>query len=840
MNPKFTKKEIDDVVAYLDRDFYRLPDKPGLLRVTSAWFDLCQYRRLRTAQNASIASCHSDMPPGPLISIRAIRTRRPRTLRQALAWLLLGALGPLLLGSTLFLWSQWDLQRDASMNRLRDLSLALQLSVDRELALDQTALQVLATSAAIDMRDWPAFYAAATEAAKLRPGRWVLLGDRSGKTIINTYAPFGTLLPEFSEAHSQPGKRVEWNGRSLPWFDTGVLSEPLRSGLPRVSDLFYGPMRKGPVVALSVPVKRGGEAAYSLAFAYPPEAFIDFLQQQPESANVVMLVIDGNGNIIARNRQADEAVGRISQPPFSQGRALAREAVVETVTFDGIPAFFAYRRSGLTNWTIAVGVPSEKILEPARRSLALWIALLSAMLAVAALLAHRFWRRVALPLTELARAARNSGERDIDIAPTDIQEVETLCRALREASAAEHARRDEVARRLALEQREHLVASQHAQELQAADRRKDEFLAMLGHELRNPLAPIMNALAVLHRRGSVDADMQRLHDMMERQARQLARLVDDLLDVARINTGKIVLRTRRLDLRTIAGEAAQAAQPGMDRRGHAFSLLLPNEPLWVDGDEARLLQIIGNLLGNAAKYTDPGGKVTLCLSRDAQSAVAAVTDTGRGIAPGLLPHVYDLYTQGDLSGVRAAGGLGIGLHIVKHLVEKHGGAVSVESAGTGRGSRFEVRFPLAPPPEPAMPECAASAPQRALDLLVVDDNRDAAESLALMLRLDGHAVRIVCDGEAAIKSAIDQPPDAVLLDINMPGLSGCEVARRMKAEPSLRDTVLVAVTGYGQATHRREIEAAGIQHHLTKPASEQEIRDVLAAFAGAGRARPMV
>lgn len=761
------------------------------------------------------------------MSVRRIPLREPRTLRQSLAWLLVGVLGPLLLGSTLFLSSQWDLQREASINRLRDLSLALQLSVDREIALDQTALQVLATSAAIDARDWRAFHEAAAEAAKLRPERWVLLGDRGENTLVNTLVPFGTALPEFSEASSPPGKRIDWRGRSLPWFDTGVLSEPLRSGLPRVSNVFYGPLREGPVIAISVPVKRSGEVMYALAFAYPPEAFVEFLQRQAQSANVLMLVVDGNGNIIGRNRQADEAIARAANPPFDRGSALPREAVAETLTFDGVPAFFAYRRSDLTDWIIAVGSPTEKILEPARRALYLWLALLSAMIAAAALLAHRFWRRVAVPLTELARQARDSGERGIDMPPTDIEEVETLCRALRDASEAQHARREEVVRRLALEQREHLLASQHADELRVADRRKDEFLAMLGHELRNPLAPIMNALAVLRRLGPADPTVQRLQEMMERQARQLARLVDDLLDVARINTGKIVLRSQRLDLRAIVEQAAQAAQPGMDRRGHVFSVLLPQEAVWVDGDEARLAQIIGNLLDNAAKYTDPGGKVTLSLSRDSHNAMVRVSDTGRGIAADLLPHVYDLFTQGDAAGLRAAGGLGIGLHVVKRLVEKHGGAVSAASAGPGCGSLFEVRLPVAAAAK-RLPQERASAPVRALDLLVVDDNQDAAESLALMLRLDGHAVRVVYDGEAAIKSALAAPPDAILLDVNMPRMSGYEVARRLRAEASLRDTVLIAVTGYGPATHRQEIHDAGMEHHLTKPVSEQDLKPILA------------
>jgi len=626
---------------------------------------------------------------------RILRTHRPRKLRQALAWLLVGALAPLLLVSTFFLSRQWDLQREASLNRLRDLSLALQLAVDRELAIDQTALQVLATSSAIDARDWSAFYAAAKEAAKVRPESWVLLRGREEKTIINTLVPLGTPLPSFVTRDASPGRLEEWEGRKLPWFDTDVFAGPLRSGLPRVSDLFYGPVRQGPVVALSVPVKRNDTVPYVLAFAYAPERFVALMQQQPQTDRLFMLVVDGNGNIIAGNHDAAQASGRIAQRPFDAGRALPHDGIVETTTFDGVSAFFAYHRLDLADWTVAVGLPTHAMLAPARRSLLLWLGLLLVVVSGAALLAHRFWRRVAIPLTALAQQAHKLGDRDIDMPPTDIEEVRTLCNALQEASYAERARREEAARRLQLEHRERLLALQHANELDAADRRKDEFLAMLGHELRNPLAPIINALAVVRKVAPAEATLERALDIIERQARQLARLVEDILDLARINTGKIVLRKRRLDLREIIEHAGQAAQSAMEARRHAFTVLPGQEALWVNGDDARLAQIVGNLLGNAAKYTEPGGRIVLSCTREQESAVVQVIDNGRGIAPDLLPHVFDLFEQGDLSGVRAAGGLGIGLHVVKRLVEQHGGTVNASSGGEQRGSVFEVRLPLA-------------------------------------------------------------------------------------------------------------------------------------------------
>jgi signal transduction histidine kinase len=619
---------------------------------------------------------------------------RSRTLRQALAWLLAGALIPLLLISTFFLARQWVLQHEASLNRLRDLALALQLSVDRELALDQTALQILATSAAIEVGDWRTFYSEAQEAAKVRPGTWVVLGDRAEKTLINTLVPFGSSLPSFSDDAVTVRTR-EWGDRTLPFFDTRVLSAPLRTGVPRVSNLFYGPVRQGPVVALSVPVRRKDVVTYALGFAYAPERFVALLQQQPDSANVVMAIIDGNGVIIARNRYPERAIGRVAQPPFNESRTLPKESIVETATFDGVPAFFAHRRSDLTDWSIVVGVPRQDIVAPAQRSLVLWLGVLLTLLFGVTFLAHRFWRRVAIPLSVLASQARALGEREIDMPTTDIEEIKTLCIALDAATRAERGRREETAKRLEVEQREHLLTLQHAEELSAADRRKDEFLAMIGHELRNPLAPIMNGITAMQKLAADDPARQKLQAMMQRQARQLARLIEDVLDLARINAGKIVLRKEHLDLRKVIEEAAQAAEPAMQRRGHAFTVRLPAQHVWVEGDEARLAQIVGNLLDNAAKYTDPGGEVTVALSDDGIHALVRVTDTGRGIPHELLPHVFDLYEQGDLSGVRAGGGLGIGLHVVKRLVEQHAGEAGVSSAGEGCGSVFEVRLPLA-------------------------------------------------------------------------------------------------------------------------------------------------
>jgi len=355
------------------------------------------------------------------------------------------------------------------------------------------------------------------------------------------------------------------------------------------------------------------------------------------------------------------------------------------------------------------------------------------------------------------------------------------------------------------------------QRLREADRRKDEFLAMLAHELRNPLAPIRNAAELLRRLDPIAPQARNAVDLIARQAGHMARLVDDLLDVSRVTQGKVTLVSAPVELAATIHAAVELARPLIDVRHHALTLTLPHAPLYVEGDPARLAQIVGNLLNNAAKYTEDGGKIALRLARQGNLACVSVEDNGIGIAPDLLPHVFDLFTQADRSLDRAQGGLGIGLSLVKSLVELHGGSVMATSAGVGRGSTFTVCLPLssAPPHEQAAAQMSTlAAPRR---LLVVDDNVDAAQSIAMLLELQGHTVRTAYDGYSALRMLSDFKPHGVLLDIGLPGMDGFEVARRMRALNEGKSVTLIALTGYGQDEHRRRSREVGFDHHLVKP-----------------------
>ncbi len=374
------------------------------------------------------------------------------------------------------------------------------------------------------------------------------------------------------------------------------------------------------------------------------------------------------------------------------------------------------------------------------------------------------------------------------------------------------------------------------EELAEANRRKDEFLAMLGHELRNPLAPVHNAVQIIQREGSEKPTVKQAADMIDRQMRRIVRLVDDLLEVSRITNGKIQLHRRREQLAVLVTHAVESVRPLIESRKHELSLSLPAEAVWLDADPIRLEQVFANLLNNAAKYTEPGGHIWLSVEQEGQEAIVRVNDTGIGIRSDMLPRIFDLFVQSDRALDRAQGGLGIGLTLVRKLVEMHGGTVEGFSEGVGKGSEFVVRLPVVPevkelPPEavpqPARQQCGS------LRVLVVDDNVDAAESLAMLLRYSGHEVRAVHTGPRALQAAQAESPDVILLDIGLPGMDGYEVARRLR-EQGAGKVHLIAMTGYGQETDRQRSQDAGFDFHLVKPVDLAKLQELLGTFCTSG------
>jgi signal transduction histidine kinase/FixJ family two-component response regulator len=445
---------------------------------------------------------------------------------------------------------------------------------------------------------------------------------------------------------------------------------------------------------------------------------------------------------------------------------------------------------------------------------------------------------------ELERLNKSLAEANAALQAEKARELEALNRTLAQANA-------ELAEANATLQ-EQIVERERAQQaLEAADRRKDDFLAMLSHELRNPLAAIQGSIELMQRISIDDPQLQWARDVVARQNRHLTRLIEDLLDVSRITRGTLTLKKEPVELREVAQLAIETVRPLIDSRHHELTTVFPDFPLHVEGDAVRLSQVIGNLLTNAAKYTEERGHLRLAIERESAAdnlggqAIIRVTDDGRGISREAMPRLFEPSTHEERLNSGAHGGLGIGLIVVRGLVEMHGGVVEARSEGAGCGSEFVVRLPLldveeltltvAPAHGPPAEEPAAETP--ALRILVVDDNQDSAISMTLLLELQGHEVHVAHAGHTALRVASDKRPDVILLDIGMPGMNGYEVARQLRAQDCFADTLLVAITGYGRASDLKQTESAGFDHHLVKPVDYEKLQAVLATRSSCASAR---
>jgi signal transduction histidine kinase/CheY-like chemotaxis protein len=425
--------------------------------------------------------------------------------------------------------------------------------------------------------------------------------------------------------------------------------------------------------------------------------------------------------------------------------------------------------------------------------------------------------------------------------PLESREVLAIGLALDEAISAsvvmyvkgreQHLREVEEQRAAENDQAQERLQKQ-AEALQEADRRKNEFLAVLAHELRNPLAPIRHVIEIMRLQAPADPNLNWARGVIDRQVGQLTHMVDDLLDVSRIARGKIRLQTENTNLGSVVDRAVETVRPVIDARKLQLAVSLPGEPLYLEADPVRLTQVLVNLLSNAAKYTRDGGHIWLTVERAAGEVVIKLRDTGMGIAAELLPFIFEPFVQEERALEGGHGGLGIGLSVVRSLVDLHGGRVVALSDGPGQGSEFRVYLPLAKGtlsegrPELEHAGILPQSPRRRI--LVVDDNVDSAESLARLLEVAGHEVRTAYDGAAALSSARAQAPEVVLLDLDLPGMDGFEVARRLRQEPALNGTLLIALTGYGQEEDKRRSQAAGLNAHLLKPVDLPALQGLLA------------
>lgn len=592
----------------------------------------------------------------------------PTSLRRALLQVAAVLAVPLALAAAVLVALQWQQQRDRALDGLQEQARALRHAMDRELALDITVLNALAASRDIDRGNLADFHAVARRTAGVRPGSWVILVDAGGQNLLNTALPYGAPLPNLRRSLAQAGT-IEWQGRRLPLPTLDIFDEPLRTGEPAFSGLVYGRISQRPVVATNIAIARDGRRTHVLGMAYGADFFVEVLRGQPLPPQGIAAVLDGTGRLVARNRASERFVGQPAPPPFDRGtRHLAAEGLGTSVSLEGAPTYYAYSRSRINDWVAVVGIERGVLLVPAQR--ALWTSAAAVLVAalLAGTLALRLARRIAQPLAVLAERAPSHDARYDDVRDSGIAEVESLKRAMVQAAQA------------------------HAQLLDT-DRRKNEFLAALGHELRNPMGAIANAANLLARLPEPDPAKARMHALLVRQSRQVARLLDDLLDVARVTHGKLALHPAPLRLDLLAVRIAGDLAPLAQRQSLVLEVHAPRAVV-VRGDEVRLAQVLSNLLDNAIKYTRAQGRVSVAVGTEGADAVLSVRDTGVGIAADLLPRVFEPFAQDPQGIERSRGGLGLGLAIVHRLVALHGGRIVARSEGPGHGASFEVRLPL--------------------------------------------------------------------------------------------------------------------------------------------------
>ncbi|MES2263219.1 MAG: ATP-binding protein [Pseudomonadota bacterium] len=519
------------------------------------------------------------------------------------------------------------------------------------------------------------------------------------------------------------------------------------------------------------------------------------------------------------------------------------QSVQETPVFPSRPGVPGYAIEGgklLVNHAIVengevIGtvylVARYRLMERVRNYAAILGGVTLLSLLLAALVASRLQRAITQPLEAVTGVARDVMQRrdfTLRVTQNASGEIGTLVDAFNDM-LAEVGRRAHALQEANRTLEHEMTVRQGAERaLLLADRRKDEFLATLAHELRNPLAPIRTGLDVLRIHAADPQAGAKARAIMERQLKQMVRLVDDLLDVSRINTGKLAIKHEPVELQAVVGDALELVRPLIETHGHTLGVELPPQPVYVLGDATRLAQVLSNLLNNAAKYTNKGGVLALQATLERDALCIRVRDNGIGIAPHMLTEIFDMFVQADASLERSSAGLGVGLSLAKKLVELHGGAIVAHSAGVGRGSEFVLTLPVlaAPAPGRAGPVAEPGAPAR-YRILLADDNIDFVDSIAALLRGQGHTVQVSHDGEQALAGADAFAPDFAFLDIGLPRLNGYDLARALRRLPGLRRTVMVAVTGWGQQKDRQLAFDAGFEGHLVKPVGFDQILAIL-------------
>lgn len=729
-------------------------------------------------------------------------------IRAYLALMVAAVLIPVILFSTLSLNMLLKSEREAALKGVRETARISLVSIDRELTNTQSAIRMLATSPSLAQGDLAAFYEQARYADKVG-ATWTALLDEHGQQLINTSIPFGAGLPGPETAAAR-------------------VAQVLAAGMPQISNLIRGSGSGALMVAVDVPVTTPTGQKYVIAQGFRIDHFNDVLRQVNAPPTWLAGVFDRNGMTIAQMRGgADHGEAR---PDL---RAAIRSGTVGVIRNAGdgdMRLYTVLERSALSGWTVAVGVPEAEIELAARGALMVSMLGLVAAIVCAAVAAVFFARRLSQSIGQAAQSAYllEHGQVMGPSQVSGVHEVDQVQMAI--AAAATVVGSEKLSRQVAENERAELFEREHAARTMAEqqNRAKDEFLAMLGHELRNPLAAIVNATTVMAHPDMTGEAVERARQIIARQSGHLSRIVDDLLDMGRVHSGKILLERRSVRLDVLVSNYVTALAHTERAAQHALGL--SGEEAWVDADPTRIEQILANLIDNALKYTPPGGSINVAVGQDCDEVVLAVSDSGIGIGADLMPYVFDLFVQGARTLERAQGGLGVGLALVRRLALMHGGRVTVSSAGTGQGSTFELRLPRVKAPMLAQEDASGAPPvvsgQR---VLLIEDNEDGREMMAMMLEAQQYRVACAVDGYEGLRMAAASQPDIALVDIGLPGIDGYEVARRMRSDPVTAMVRLIALTGYGQDSDRTRALDAGFDAHLVKPVDLNRLLEVMEA-----------
>ena len=736
---------------------------------------------------------------------------RPRPLRYHLLRLALAGLIPMAVFAGGLLVLMWRHQKIELFRSLQDTARAVGLAVDREVETSIKRLEVIASQDTVLDERWSDL---TRESQRLLATSedWVnlLVFSADGEELVNVRAQPERPLPAFDAVH--------------------YIDRVVDENRPIVSDLFISPTSGEPVVHVAIPVVRDGRPVLVLAASLDLGGFDRLLADQAVRREGVAGIFDRDLRYIARSRDSGEHLGQRPLPDLAEHLGEQASGTGRFSISDSPEVYAAWVRSETSGWTVSFGVPAAPVVTSLRSSLVMLGEVGLIVVLVTVLIALHLGRRLAGSITTATDSAMALAKAEPQPrVASSIAELDLLGAALEQAGAmlARASRERECGER---EREQLLVREQLARkEAEAAGRAKDEFLAMLGHELRNPLAPILFAveLAKTH----ADAPTREL-EVIERQAKHIERLVADLLDVARIVQGKVSLDRRVEELHPIIAKAVEIAAPMLENKQHVLGLDVPRTGLLVDADETRLAQVVANLLTNAAKFTAAGGDILVSAAREADEVVIRVRDSGVGIAPEFLPHVFDIFTQGKRNDATSQG-LGLGLALVRSFVRLHGGDVEAESSGLGCGSTFVVRLPVVerePEQGDADERRVPDPPVVSARVLVVDDNVDAAETLATLLEVRGYRVRTAYDGRRALEVAAELAPEVAIVDLGMPVMDGYQVAEAL-AQVAPRP-LLIAVTGYGQDHDRARSKAAGFDHHLVKPVAPDELLRYLERAVG--------